>query len=491
MLSSGDILNNRYSLKQILNNNALRQSWLAEDKTEGDRVVVKLLNMGASLKWEDLKLLEREAKVIQELDGPQLLKYRDYFALDESNFLFALVTEYVPGVSLKEKLKKRHKFTGEEIEWIATEVLETLNYLHELNPPILHRDIKPSNLIWGEDDRIYLIDFGSVQIQPPTAGATFTVVGSYGYTPLEQFGGKAVAASDLYALGTSLIHLLTGVLPAELPQKDFRILFRDRLNPDIKPKLISWLEKLTEPGLEKRFTSAKEALTSLQAEEEKPPEIEIFSPKTAFALSKTDLQLKIEIPSKFTIKFIHPIKNLFGRVGVGVKNWIKFLPEEKKNKIIAGAIVAGIVSLLLPREMSIFVAHAIFSIVLMPLQILLVFLPVWLILWIIFSSGGVDYFQTVSLYFDNKNFEIVWHSSNSPENKQGEIAQIKNINLSCSRDKYGNYNSCLELIVQERIMLLIPKLTSYYVGQQLPEAELELLKKEISDWISVKLSRKW
>ncbi|MDY6804471.1 MAG: serine/threonine-protein kinase [Cyanobacteriota bacterium] len=491
MLSSGDILNNRYRLKHILNNNALRQTWLAEDKKEGDRAVVKILNMGASLKWEDLKLFEREAKVIQELDKSQLPKYRDYFALDESNFLFALVTEYVPGVSLKEKLKKRHKFTGEEIEWIATEVLENINYLHELNPPILHRDIKPSNLIWGEDDRIHLIDFGSVQIQPSTAGATFTVVGSYGYTPLEQFGGKAVPASDLYALGTSLVHLLTGVLPAELPQKDFRILFRDRVNPDIKPKLISWLEKLTEPGLEKRFTSAKEALASLQAEEEKPPEMEVFSPKTAFALSKTDLQLKIEIPSKFTIKFIHPIKNVFGRVRVWANNWMAALPEEKKNKIIAGAIVAGIVLWLLPEQISIFLAQTIFSIVLIPLQMLVVFLPVWVVFWIIFSSPGVDYFQTVSLYLDNKNFEIVWHSSTSPDRKQGEIAQIKNINLSCDRDKSGNYHSCLELIVQERIMLLIPKLTSYYVGQQLPEAELELLKKEISDWISVKLSRKW
>ncbi len=490
MLSPGQILNKRYRLKQILNNNALRQSWLAEDTKEGDRVVVKLLNMGASLKWEDLKLLEREAKVIQELDCPQLLKYRDYFALDESNFLFALVTEYLPGFSLKEKLQKRHKFTEEEIEWIATEVLETLNYLHQLSPPILHRDLKPSNLIWGEDNRIYLIDFGSVQIQPPTAGTTFTVVGSYGYTALEQFGGQAVAASDLYALGTTLVHLLTGVLPAELPQENFRILFRDRLNTDIKPKLIRWLEKLTEPGLEKRFTSAKEALTALKTEEAKPPELEVFLPKNSFAISQTDLQLKIEIPSKFTIKFIHPLRNLLGMAKVGLNNWIKALPEEKKHKIIASAIVAGIVLFLLPSEISTFVLQFLLGIIFIPLQMFLVVLPLLLILWIILFNTGVDYFQSASLYFDNKNFEIIWRSASS-QNKQGEIAQIKNINLSCSRDKYGNYHSCLELIVQERIMLLIPKLTSYYVGQQLPEAELELLKQEISDWISAKLSRKW
>lgn len=491
MLSPEKILNHRYRLKETINNNALRQSWLAEDTKKGDRVVVKILNLSASSKWEDLKLLEREAKIIQELDRPQLLKYRDYFTLDESNLLFALVTEYVPGLSLKDKLEKRHKFTGEEIEWIATEVLESLNYLHELNPPILHRDLKPSNLIWGEDNRIHLIDFGSVQIQPPTAGATFTVVGSYGYTPLEQFGGQAVPASDLYALGTTLIHLLTGVLPAELPQKNFRILFRDRLNADITPKLIRWLEKLTEPSLEKRFSTAKQALKVLKTEEPKPQKMEVFSPKTAFAISKTDLQLKIEIPSKFTIKFIHPIINLLGRVRVKVKNWLKAIPEERKNKTIASAIVAGIVLLLLPKEVSMFFLNLFVGIVFLPLQIFLAFLPVVLILWIILSGSDVDYFQSASLYFDNKNFEITWHSSNSSQSQQGEIAQIKNINLGCSRDKYGNYHSCLELVIQERVMLLIPKLTSYYVGQQLPDAELELLKKEISDWISAKLLGKW
>ncbi|NEP46582.1 MAG: serine/threonine protein kinase, partial [Okeania sp. SIO2H7] len=365
--------------------------------------------------------------------------------------------------------------------------LETLNYLHQQTPPILHRDIKPSNLIWGEDNRIHLIDFGSVKIQTPPAGTSFTVVGTYGYTPLEQFGGQAVPASDLYALGATLVHLLTGILPAELPQKNFRIVFRDRLKTDIQPKLTRWLEKLTEPSLENRFTSAKEALNYLQMEEEKPPEMEIFAPKTAVAISKSDLQLKIEIPSKFTIKFIHPIVNLFGATRVRVNNWLRALPEEKKNRIIASAIVAGIVWFCLPKEISMFVAQFIVGVVFFPLQMLLAFLPFGLILWIILSGAGVDYFQSVSLYFDNKNFEITWHSSNSPQNKQGEISQVKNLNLTCCRDKYGNYHSCLELIVQERVMLLIPKLTSYYVGQQLSDAELELLKKEISDWISAKL----
>ena len=71
---------------------------------------------------------------------------------------------------------------------------------------MLHRDIKPSNLILGEDEQVYLVDFGAVQDKVAPSCTTFTVVGTYGYTPMEQFGGRAVPASDLYALGATLIH---------------------------------------------------------------------------------------------------------------------------------------------------------------------------------------------------------------------------------------------------------------------------------------------
>ena len=95
-------------------------------------------------------------------------------------------------------------------------------YLHQLKPQILHRDIKPSNIILGENKQVYLIYFGSVQDKSVVEGASFTVVGTYGYTPIVQFGGRTIPASDLYALGATLIHLLTGVPPANLPQKNYR-----------------------------------------------------------------------------------------------------------------------------------------------------------------------------------------------------------------------------------------------------------------------------
>jgi serine/threonine protein kinase len=146
---------------------------------------------------------------------------------------------------------------------LAENLLRVLDYLHQFEPPVLHRDIKPSNLILGEDGLVYLVDFGAVQNQAALTGVTFTVVGTCGYAPLEQFWGRAVPASDLYALGATLIHLLTGLAPVDLPQRNSRIEFAAAV-PQLSPFFRSWLEKLTETALEKRFSSAKEALQVLR-----------------------------------------------------------------------------------------------------------------------------------------------------------------------------------------------------------------------------------
>nr|WP_322112028.1 serine/threonine-protein kinase [Aerosakkonema funiforme] len=264
MLESGQILQGRYQLKQKLGKNAGRQTWLAEDlATETkEKVVVKLLAFGGEVQWDDLKLFEREAQVLKQLDHPRIPKYRDYFHIDDRTLWFGLVQEYIPGASLKELLSQGRKFTKKEIHKITVSVLNILFYLHDKNPPVLHRDIKPSNLIWGEDEYIYLVDFGAVQDRAATEGATFTVVGTYGYAPMEQFGGRAVPASDLYALGATLIHLLTGIPPADLPQKNLQIQFADKVN--LSPHLASWLMKMTEPALERRFSNVREALENLK-----------------------------------------------------------------------------------------------------------------------------------------------------------------------------------------------------------------------------------
>jgi serine/threonine protein kinase len=106
---------------------------------------------------------------------------------------------------------------------------------------------------------VYLVDFGSVQTAAHEG--TRTIVGTYGYMPPEQFGGQTSPASDLYALGATLIYLATGQPPDQLPQREMRILFADRVN--LSPSFINWLKSLTEPSLDLRLRSTKQALAQL------------------------------------------------------------------------------------------------------------------------------------------------------------------------------------------------------------------------------------
>ncbi|MBD2091998.1 serine/threonine protein kinase [Microcoleus sp. FACHB-1515] len=287
MPKTNQILVDRYRLDRQLGQNASRQTWLATDIETQAAVVVKLLAFNPQMQWEESKLFEREAAVLQSLNHSQIPKYQDFFTLDslpDSRFpWFGLVQTNIPGESLQAKVDRGDRFHESDIEKIARELLAVLSYLHNLNPPVLHRDIKPSNIIWGKDDRIHLVDFGAVQDQAAQEGATFTVVGTYGYVPIEQFGGRAVPASDLYALGMTLIHLVTGISPADLPQEHGHIQFRNTLprRHDTLPRRhdtvpgalrnhlaldagwINWLEKITAPNWGDRFPSAQAALDAL------------------------------------------------------------------------------------------------------------------------------------------------------------------------------------------------------------------------------------
>jgi serine/threonine protein kinase len=268
MPQSQEIFKERYQLQSQLGINSGRQTWLAKDlEANGEFVVVKLLTFGGDVQWEDLKLFEREAQVLKQLNHPRIPKYRDYFTIDDRSLWFGLVQEHIQGASLKELLVQGQKFTELQVEDIVIDTLEILIYLHGLNPPVLHRDIKPSNLIWSDRQEIYLVDFGAVQDKASAEGKTFTVVGTYGYAPMEQYGGRAVPASDLYGLGATAIHLLTGISPAELPQDDdLNIQFRDRSGAS--PQLIDWVQKMTAPSVKRRFASAKEALEALYQDPE-------------------------------------------------------------------------------------------------------------------------------------------------------------------------------------------------------------------------------
>ncbi len=477
MLTAGTLLNHRFRLKRQLNENPIRQTWLADDLMLKDKAVIKLLALGGSMQWEDLKLLEREAQILKQLNHPRLVKYRDYFPLDDQNVWFALVTEYIPGYSLKQKLDNHHLFTQQQLYWIGFEVLENLNYLHQLHPPVLHRDIKPSNLIWGEDHHIYLIDLGSVQIQPRTPGSSFTVVGTFGYTPIEQFGGLAIPASDLYSLGATLIHLLTGIPPAELPQENFKMKFNgDILDPAFK----NWLETLIEPAVESRFSSAQIALYALNYKPKQPLKT---TSEPCLQLSQSSNNLKVDIPSQFSLQYISPVqKILLNQISLVKKGW-QIVPG---SIIIKGLGLGAIASFLTYKTYTI-LNPAIFQ--QLDLGLIIIFyltllgIPVSIVLLI--YKAIIDYkpFEKVQLNFNNKTFEIFW-SSYFPFRKQGEISQIQQINLIRTTDNQGNFYPSLEIVTQEPNIFFLSRRKTYRFGHQLPEEELKWLKQELQKWLA-------
>jgi serine/threonine protein kinase len=264
----GDVLCDRYQIQQQLGKRAGRQTLLARDLTTGELVVVKLLSFGSDFEWEHLKLFEREAKTLKALSHPAIPRYLDYLELDlPTGKGFALVQTYVEGKSLEEHLKAGRTFTEASVKQLGKALLEILIYLHGLKPPVIHRDIKPSNILLTNRSgnnvgEVYLVDFGSVQTLAAREGGTITIVGTYGYMPPEQFGGRTVVASDLYSLGATLIYLVTGTHPADLPQKDGRIIFEQAAN--LSPAFAYWLRQMIQPSLDRRFHSATEALQAIE-----------------------------------------------------------------------------------------------------------------------------------------------------------------------------------------------------------------------------------
>jgi serine/threonine protein kinase len=263
------VLRQRYQLERRLSKRSGRHTYLARDLLTSEPVVIKLLLFGPDFNWDNLKLFEREAQVLQTLSHPAIPRYRDCFeiALKGGRGL-ALVQSYIEAPSLQEWMERGRRFAEPEVRDLAQKLLRILIYLHELHPPVIHRDLKPSNILLAADGQVYLVDFGSVQAAAPREQGSYTVVGSYGYMPLEQFGGRTVPASDLYSLGATLIHLLTGQHPADLPQEGSRIGFEQVVQ--LSPPFRDWLRWLTEPLVANRPASARQALEALEQLDRRP-----------------------------------------------------------------------------------------------------------------------------------------------------------------------------------------------------------------------------
>lgn len=258
------IISDRYRIVAPLGQGGFGTTYEAEDLTNYKRVALKAISLRGLENWKGLELFEREAKILAKLNYHAIPKYLDYFYIDTADDRrFYLIQELVGGQSFSELVKKGWYPSQGEIKEIAFQILDILQYLHQLNPAVIHRDIKPQNLIITSKGNVFLVDFGAVKyVYRNTLSYGETFVGTFGYMPPEQFQGQAFCASDLYSLGATLLFLLTHRSPADLPHQRLKIDFRGSVQ--ISEHFANWLEKMLEPAVEDRFQSVEEAIDALR-----------------------------------------------------------------------------------------------------------------------------------------------------------------------------------------------------------------------------------
>lgn len=295
-------LGKQYQPRKLLQQRPGKETWLAQDQISGQTVVIKLLYFNAGLDWQQVRLFEREAQVLRSLTHPNIPQYLGYLDFqDDHRQGLGLIQSYVEGDSLAKQLRQGRSFTEADLQQLARALLQILSFLHGRQPPVLHRDLKPSNIIVANRSahslgNVFLVDFDAVQTALAPEGATRTIVGTYGYMPPEQFGGRTVPASDLYSLGATLIAIATGQHPADLPQEMLKLQFESRVS--LSPAMTRWIGKLVEPSLALRFASAQAAITGLdQLETFEQPTPPLVQPQQSrVRLTKQPDRLHIQIP---------------------------------------------------------------------------------------------------------------------------------------------------------------------------------------------------
>ncbi|MBD2270395.1 serine/threonine protein kinase [Anabaena sp. FACHB-1391] len=238
-----------------------RITWLATNlNTKQPEVIKQFCFAQAGSSWSGSEAHAREIQVLKGLNHPGIPSYLHSFETADG---FCLVQEYIHASTLAEP----RSFSPAEIKQIAVKILEILVYLQNRIPSVIHRDIKPENILVDEQINVYLIDFGFARIGSHDVAGSSVFKGTPGFIPPEQMF-KPTNATDLYALGATLICLLTGIKSTkidELQDADdpYLINFRHLL-PRLSLRFIGWLEKMVQPKQKDRFTNAELALESLK-----------------------------------------------------------------------------------------------------------------------------------------------------------------------------------------------------------------------------------
>ncbi len=208
-----------------------------------------------AVRRQALERFENEARILRDLDSPQIVKLIDYFLEDHRAYL---VLERIDGLSLRKLVQSEGAMRLDQILDLSRQMCSMLEYLHSLSPAVVHRDFTPDNLILDKNGRLVLIDFNVAQQKQWTT--TGTVVGKHAYLPPEQFRGQPTTQSDLYAMGATLFFLITGQDPEPITCSH-----PVRVNDSISADLDDIVARLTAVELTDRYSVIADVRRDLEA----------------------------------------------------------------------------------------------------------------------------------------------------------------------------------------------------------------------------------
>jgi serine/threonine-protein kinase len=276
-LAANTVLNGRYEIVRRIGGGGMGAVYLAKDRNLGDapRAVKEMVESHLDPTQHEKAIgdFKRESLLLTSLEHPSIPTIYDYF-YDEPLSRFYLVMKYISGGDLASRLRAAIGGRLDEktvADW-GMQVADVLDYLHSRPKPIIYRDLKPANLmIDGNSGRVMLIDFGIARwVSQQEKGVT--AVGTMGYAPPELFSGRVQPASDIYSLGATMFHLLTGSDPQDNPLLIFDFSKNPRprqIVPSISSEMEQILMRCVEYRPENRFRTAGELRNELANHVEK------------------------------------------------------------------------------------------------------------------------------------------------------------------------------------------------------------------------------
>ena len=261
MLEIGSLVDGKYKILNKVGQGGMSVVYLAMNEKANKQWAVKEVRKDGIKDFEVVKQgLVAEIDILKRLSHPNLPSIIDVIDTEES---FIIIMDYIQGNSLNKALNEFGAQPQENvIEW-AKQLCDVLGYLHTRTPPIIYRDMKPANIMLKPDGNVTLIDFGTAREFKEKNLADTTCLGTVGYAAPEQFSGmgQTDARTDIYCLGATLYHLVTGMNPCEPP---YEIRPIRQINPALSSGLERIIMKCTQRDPNDRYQSAAELMYALE-----------------------------------------------------------------------------------------------------------------------------------------------------------------------------------------------------------------------------------